>query len=169
MALTVRSARSSRVPSPFVRFASTIRCRSLGVRTLDTSLTKHHRHLKADASSLTSWSGGGDEGKRARPPDPRRGGHCGDLPCVAWVSVQVGLVSRSPLYDGLAEIPPYRWVQPPPERQGNNEVPEPESFEVQISTSGQADPGSVTTSDGRHTSRSTIYLPHRSRTCSPSR
>lgn len=43
---------------------------------------------------------------------------------IAWASVQAGLVSRSPLYDGLANIPPYRFVNPPDEREGNNEVPE---------------------------------------------
>lgn len=70
---------------------------------------------------------------------------------VAWVSVQTGLVSRSPLYDGLAGIPLYRWVDPPPERLEGNEVPEPETFDVSVATSGQADPGSVTTADGQMT------------------
>ena len=70
---------------------------------------------------------------------------------VAWASVQAGLVSRSPLYDGLADIPLYRWVNPPPEREGGNEVPEAETFQVAVSTSGQADPGSVTTGDGQMT------------------
>ncbi|HEX2054507.1 MAG TPA: hypothetical protein VHJ78_12385 [Actinomycetota bacterium] len=70
---------------------------------------------------------------------------------VAWASVEAGLVSRSPLYDGLADIPAYRWVNPPPERQGDNEVPRAEEFQVEVSTSGQADPGSVTTSDGQAT------------------
>lgn len=70
---------------------------------------------------------------------------------VAWVSVQAGLVLRSPLYDGLFSHPPYRWVSPPEERVDNNEPPVPDEFEVQVSTSGQADPGSVTTNDGQHT------------------
>ncbi len=70
---------------------------------------------------------------------------------VAWVSAQAGLVSRIPLYDGLAGIPPYRWVNPPEERLEDNEVPRAERFKVEVSTSGQADPGSVTTSDGQAT------------------
>ena len=70
---------------------------------------------------------------------------------VAWASVRGGLVTRSPLYDGLSGIPPYRWVNPPEERRANNEVPETERFKVQVSTAGQADPGSVTTSDGQAT------------------
>jgi hypothetical protein len=70
---------------------------------------------------------------------------------IAWASVQAGLVSRSPLYDGLADIPLYRWVNPPEEREGSNEVPEAETFEVTVTTSGQADPGSVTTADGQMT------------------
>jgi hypothetical protein len=77
---------------------------------------------------------------------------------VAWLSVQAGLVSRSPLYDGLAGIPAYRWVNPPEERVDNNEVPEPDSFKVQVATSGQADPGSVTTGDGQAT-MTFNYLP----------
>jgi hypothetical protein len=70
---------------------------------------------------------------------------------VAWASVSAGLVSRSPLYDGLAGIPLYRWVNPPSEREGDNEIPKSEEFDVSVSTSGQADPGSVTTSDGQMT------------------
>lgn len=77
---------------------------------------------------------------------------------VAWASVSAGLVSRSPLYDGLSDIPLYRWVNPPSERQGSNEVPKAEEFEVDVSTSGQADPGSVTTSDGQMT-MTFNYLP----------
>lgn len=70
---------------------------------------------------------------------------------VAWVSVQAGLVSRSPLYDGLSNIPLYRWVNPPPERVEGNETPRAETFDVSVATSGQADPGSVTTADGQMT------------------
>jgi hypothetical protein len=70
---------------------------------------------------------------------------------VAWASVAAGLVGRSPLYDGLADIPLYRWVNPPSEREGDNETPRAEEFDVIVSTSGQADPGSVTTSDGQMT------------------
>lgn len=70
---------------------------------------------------------------------------------VAWASVAAGLVSRSPLYDGLAGIPPYRWVNPPEERKDNNEKPQDEEFIVKVSTSGQADPGSISTSDGQMT------------------
>src|SRR5688500_10159343 len=70
---------------------------------------------------------------------------------VAWASVSAGLGSRSPLYDGLADIPLYRWGHPPTEREGDNEIPKAEEFEVAVSTSGQADPGSVTTSDGQMT------------------
>lgn len=70
---------------------------------------------------------------------------------VAWASVQAGLVARSPLYDGLAGIPAYRWINPPEERLEDNEVPEAETFQVSVATSGQADPGSVTTSDGQFT------------------
>lgn len=70
---------------------------------------------------------------------------------VAWASVASGLVSRSPLYDGLGSIPAYRWINPPEERQGDNERPRPEEFMVSVSTAGQADPGSVTTSDGQMT------------------
>ena len=70
---------------------------------------------------------------------------------VSWFSVQAGWVSRSPLYDGLAGIPAYRWVNPPEERLEDNEVPEAEEFRVEVSTSGQANPGSVTTSDGQNT------------------
>lgn len=77
---------------------------------------------------------------------------------VAWISVDAGLVSRSPLYDGLASIPPYRWVNPPEERVENNEVPEAEEFKVRVATSGQADPGSVTTGDGQAT-MTFNYLP----------
>lgn len=77
---------------------------------------------------------------------------------VAWISVEAGLVSRSPLYDGLAGIPAYRWVDPPEERVDDNEVPEPDSFQVQVATSGQADPGSVTTGDGQAT-MTFNYLP----------
>lgn len=70
---------------------------------------------------------------------------------VAWASVQAGLVSRSPLYDGLSDIPLYNWVNPPPEREGDNVIPRPETFNVVVSTSGQADPGSVTSADGQMT------------------
>ncbi len=70
---------------------------------------------------------------------------------VAWASVAAGLVYRSPLYDGLGSIPAYRWINPPEERQGDNEQPRPEEFMVSVSTAGQADPGSVSTSDGQMT------------------
>lgn len=42
-------------------------------------------------------------------------------------------------------------MNPPPEREGENVVPRAEEFKVQVSTAGQADPGSVTTSDGQAT------------------
>jgi hypothetical protein len=77
---------------------------------------------------------------------------------VAWISVEAGLVARSPLYDGLGGIPAYRWINPPEERVDDNETPEPEEFKVQVATSGQADPGSVTTGDGQAT-MTFNYLP----------
>jgi hypothetical protein len=51
------------------------------------------------------------------------------------------------LYDGLAPLPPYRWVHPPPELARDNQAPEPGDATLPL-TAGSA-PGSVTTGDGQ--------------------
>lgn len=51
------------------------------------------------------------------------------------------------LYDGLAPLPPYRWLHPPPELARDNQAPEPGQATLPL-TAGSP-PGSVTTGDGQ--------------------
>lgn len=51
------------------------------------------------------------------------------------------------LYDGLAPLPPYRWVHPPPALARDNQAPEPGDATLPLAA-GSA-PGSVTTGDGQ--------------------
>lgn len=66
---------------------------------------------------------------------------------AALVSVQWGLAPGRVLYDGLAPVPPYRWLHPPPELARDNQPPEPGDATLPL-TAGSP-PGSVTTGDGQ--------------------
>jgi hypothetical protein len=87
-------------------------------------------------------------------PGPRRDLLIGGLVAAllyiaaAWASVAGGWMISQPLYDGLATLPPYRWVNPPQERVKNNEVPKTERVKVRVDK-GVADPSSVATSDAQ--------------------
>jgi hypothetical protein len=70
---------------------------------------------------------------------------------VVSVSLSMGWIASRPLYDGLVPLPPYRWVNPPAERTGDNQAPQAETFKVRLTPEGLADPASVTTSDGQAT------------------
>jgi hypothetical protein len=70
---------------------------------------------------------------------------------VVSVSLSMGWIASRPLYDGLVPLPPYRWVNPPAERTGDNQAPQAETFMVRLTPEGNADPASITTSDGQAT------------------
>lgn len=62
-------------------------------------------------------------------------------------STQWGLPPGRVLYDGLAPLPPYRWMRPPPELARDNQPPEP--GEATLPLTAGSPPGSVTTGDGQ--------------------
>jgi len=67
---------------------------------------------------------------------------------LAAVYVRVGGNPR-PLFDGFAPVPPYNWVNPPPEFRAGNVVPRPSSLDVplgpdgSVATSGSSGDGQV--------------------------
>jgi hypothetical protein len=75
---------------------------------------------------------------------------------VVAVSISLGWIASRPLYDGMVPLPPYRWINPPAEREQDNQAPQAETFQVRMTPEGLTDPVSVTTSDGQATV--TFYL-----------
>jgi hypothetical protein len=75
--------------------------------------------------------------------------------CAAWgvtaALVYIGTVAAAwpgpvrLLYDGLAPLPPYRWVHPP-DRAGDNQLPQPGTGRITFGSSGSR-PAEVTTDD----------------------
>jgi hypothetical protein len=70
------------------------------------------------------------------------------------VTARTGLLPVRPLFDGQAPVPPYRWVDPPPEFADDNVPPEP--VEVSIELSGQ---GSRAASFGTPDAQAIVTLP----------
>ncbi|MFP5317629.1 MAG: hypothetical protein ACLGI2_04970 [Acidimicrobiia bacterium] len=56
---------------------------------------------------------------------------------LAAVYVRVGDNPR-PLFDGFAPVPPYNWVNPPPEFRAGNVVPRPSTLDVALLPDGSA-------------------------------
>jgi hypothetical protein len=52
------------------------------------------------------------------------------------------------LYEGMAPLPPYRWVTPPPELASGNETPKPWNASIEFHASGSV-PMSFATGDGQ--------------------
>lgn len=52
------------------------------------------------------------------------------------VTARTGLLPVRPLFDGQAPVPPYRWVDPPPEFAEANVPPEPVRVSIQLSDQG---------------------------------
>jgi hypothetical protein len=86
-------------------------------------------------------------------PDPERG--LGTRR-VAWgvtaALIYIGVVAAvwpvpmRLLYDGLAPLPPYRWVHPPADRARDNQLPQPGTGTITFGPSGSR-PAEVTTDD----------------------
>jgi hypothetical protein len=80
----------------------------------------------------------------ARRPD-RRAARPGDVRWAGWgvlaVLLYIGVVVLAPVpirlvYDGLAPLPPYRWVHPPGGRAGDNQPPLPGAGMITLDPSG---------------------------------
>jgi hypothetical protein len=69
---------------------------------------------------------------------------------VAWITWRSGTVPFRPVYDGLAPIPAYRWVNPPPEFAADNEPPFPGMTSLHIGPDG-TDAATLTVSDAQAT------------------
>jgi len=67
---------------------------------------------------------------------------------LAMVRVFVNPVPIRILYEGMAPLPPYRWVKPPAELGAGNEAPKPWTGTVAFKTTG-SDPTSLATGDGQ--------------------
>lgn len=73
---------------------------------------------------------------------------------VAALTAQLSSRPVLPLFDGFAPPTPYAWVNPPPERAGDNVVPKPVEREVPLAPDG-VPATNATTDDARPSSGST--------------
>lgn len=64
------------------------------------------------------------------------------------LTVRSGLLPVRPVFDGLAPLPPYRWVNPPAELARENQPPQPGRGTIPLTPTGSAY-GSVVTGDGQ--------------------
>ena len=67
---------------------------------------------------------------------------------VAFVTAQVSSRPVLPLFDGFAPPTPYAWVNPPPERAGDNVAPQPAEREFPLGPEG-SEAANATTDDGQ--------------------
>jgi hypothetical protein len=70
------------------------------------------------------------------------------------ITTRAGLLPVRPLFDGQAPVPPYRWVDPPPEFAEANVPPEPVEVSIEIS-----DQGSRAASFGTPDAQALVTLP----------
>ncbi len=66
------------------------------------------------------------------------------LAAAAWTGG--GLPTARVLYDGIAPLPPYRWVRPPANLSRENERPEPGAGSIALTPSG-SEPRAITSGD----------------------